>query len=306
MSATVSAAVSATVQPSATLFDLQRFCVHDGPGIRTVVFFKGCGLQCRWCQNPESMRGAEELVYRQQRCLGCNQCSELCPALGVEKAGRVDWSKCDDCGRCAVTCPSGALEMVGRSITVNELVQECLEDKPFMSASGGGITLSGGEPVLQNAFLLAFLPLIREQGVNVLLETAGHYSSSLLQRLLPFIDHIYFDWKSSGDAAHLLDTGQTRLKIEANLRMLVDRQFPFTLRLPVIPGVNTDSDTVAVIGARLREIGVKSVALLNYNNLWESKLSWLRTKRQPLGLKPLSSLSELQAEYQKQGLTASA
>jgi len=174
-----------------------------------------------------------------------------------------------------------------------------------MEASGGGITLSGGEPVLQSAFLSKFLPRLKAEGINILLETAGHYSPRLLPQVLPHVDHVFFDWKSSGDASHLQDTGHDRDRIEANLCTLVDAELPFTVRLPIVPGVNTDSGDVALISKRLLSLGVKSVSLLNYNNLWESKLSWLRSERQPLGLKPLALIAELAAAYQSHGLVAS-
>jgi pyruvate formate lyase activating enzyme len=182
--------------PAATIFDVQRFSVHDGPGIRTVVFFKGCSLRCRWCQNPEGIRPAPELAYFEDRCLaGCAACLTACEkrALGPSRAGRVAFDRCSACGDCLPPCPSGALRIAGREVGTGELLAEVLRDQTFYRSSGGGLTLSGGEPVLQSEFLQAFLPAAKNAGLHVVLETAGHYPFSLLEPLLPHLDLVLFD-----------------------------------------------------------------------------------------------------------------
>jgi pyruvate formate lyase activating enzyme len=293
-------------EPKATIFDVQRFCVHDGPGIRTVIFFKRCALDCRWCQNPESLHRKPELTYRKERCVNCGQCVRCCPngAIGQTSAGRVRWADCNDCGRCAEVCPSGALRLLGEQVTPRELLDRCQLDSPMLRASGGGLTLSGGEPVLHSAFLLHFLPLAKANGFHVVLETAGHYTWAPLEALLLYVDQIYFDWKSSDEESHLRDTGRSRARIRANLEHSLAIGFRTQVRLPIVPGVNTSSPQIEAICQDLHDLGIRRVTLLPYNSLWETRLSWLRKPRVPHGVRSMHMLAPLQAQFGLHGVAA--
>ncbi len=271
---------------TATIFDIQRFSIHDGPGIRTTVFFKGCTMNCRWCQNPESIRPGKEMAVYVDRCIGCGMCGHVCPtgAIPADRPGRIDWRICDSCGLCAETCPAEALVLVGRTITADDLLDDCLADRSFYNVSGGGVTLSGGEPVMQSDFLRGFLPLLREEHVSVLLETAGNYAYSKIDALLPMLDHIYYDFKLPGPEEYRTMTGGDRELILENLAALKKGTVPVTVRMPVLPGINTAPEQIARIGRTLRSIGIHEMQLLPYNPFWESKLPRLQTEKRPLML----------------------
>ncbi len=293
---------------TATVFDIQRFSIHDGPGIRTTVFFKGCTMNCLWCQNPESIQPGKEMAVYADRCIGCGMCGQACPtgAISLRAPGRIDWQICDFCGICAEACPAEALVVVGRTITADELLAECLADCSFYKISGGGVTLSGGEPVLQSGFLLNFLPLLKKSHVNVLMETAGHYSLSKLKPLLGMLDRIYFDFKLPGPGEYRTMTGGDRELILENLVELNNQAVPVTVRIPVLPGLNTTPDQIARIGRTMRSIGIQGVQLLQYNPFWESKLPRLQTrKHQPLMLSDRDiDYKQLAAELEKNGIAA--
>jgi len=276
-----------SAEPRAVVFDVQRFCVHDGPGLRTVVFFKGCSLGCAWCQNPEAISATPELAYSAGRCLaGCVACLPTCPhdALRDRVDDRVDWSACTHCGACVDVCPTAALEVLGRSVSPAGLLAEVLRDAPFYAASEGGVTLSGGEPVLKSTFLRRFLPLCKEQGLSVAIETAGRYPWRLLEPLLPWLDRVLFDLKVADAERHRALTTRDNGLIHDNLRRLLAAGAAVEVRMPVIPGHNDDGDNVAQTAALLRSLGVGALTLLPYNGLWEAKLPRLCTPRAPLGI----------------------
>ena len=277
----------------AVVFDVQRFSVHDGPGIRTVVFFKGCHLECVWCQNPEGKRHAPELAYHADRCIsGCTACVDaVCPegAILDRMQERVDWSKCTHCGKCAEVCPSTALTIVGALWSAQALLDEVLADRSFYEVSGGGLTLSGGEPVLHGRFLREFLPLAKQAGLHVTIETSGEYPFELIEALLPYLDLIYFDVKAGGGERHLQLVGKPIERIDANLQALLQRAEqggpPVEVRMPVVPGLNDVPDSLAKLAARLHGLGVSKLTLLPYNHLWEAKLTYLDSHEQALGLR---------------------
>lgn len=298
-------------RPEAVVFDVQRFSIHDGPGIRTVVFFKGCALECRWCQNPEGRAHAPELSYHADRCIpGCELCLPSCPvdALVGDMQDRVLWDRCTHCGACVEVCPSKALVMVGERFTAERLLAEVLADQPFYEASGGGVTMSGGEPVLHAKFLQEFLPLAKQAGLHITLETSGEYPFRQLESLLPYTDLILFDVKAGGHERHSQLVGHGELLILANLaQLLAHPQRPeIEVRMPVIPGLNDVEDSVAQLSARLRALGISTLTLLPYNQLWEAKLRHLDTQQVPLGIQspPDGYYGEVERRFAKHGITA--
>lgn len=274
----------------AIVFDIQRFCVHDGPGIRTVVFFKGCGLDCRWCQNPEGRRATPELSYHEDRCLAeCQACVRACPEQAVrpDMHARVDWSACTHCGACVEVCPTRALERVGEAMGPQQLLEAVMADAAFFRRSGGGVTLSGGEPVLHAPFLGEFLPLAKRAGLHVVLETAGQYRYADLEPLLEHIDLILFDVKAGGSERHLQLVGHDNTRILDNLRALLARGEAgpaIELRMPVAPGLNDGEASLAGVAKQLAALGQSELTLLAYNHLWEAKLPRLDTPRVALGI----------------------
>jgi len=290
------------------VFDVQRCCVHDGPGIRTVVFFKGCGMRCPWCQNPEGIEPRIELAYDARRCLGagaCRACAPVCArrALTVSDRAVLERDRCDDCGACAAACPAEALRPVGRTWTVDDLVATCLRDRAFFAGSGGGVTLSGGEPVLQDDFLLRLLPRLREAGVHVLLETAGGYAWRRLERLLGGLDAVYFDWKVPIDD-YRRTTGVDGATVAGNLRRLLASGVPTRIRMPIIAGVNCHPDALASIAETLLDAGADALTLVPYHPLWEAKLPRLRTRQRVLGPQPPVELQAVADVLAARGLRA--
>lgn len=230
--------------------DIQRFSVHDGPGIRTTVFFKGCNLRCFWCHNPETHRLEPELQLQLVRCIGCGACFAACQvgAHRMDDGARVfDRERCAACGRCAAECYAEALTLVGRQVTVAQVMAEVLADRPFYENSGGGVTLSGGEPLLQPAFCAALLSACRAEGLHTAVETAANVPWELLERLLPLLDLVMVDIKVLDDAQHIAATGVSNARILANAQRLGATDKPLIVRTPVIPGVNDTRDEIAAI-----------------------------------------------------------
>jgi pyruvate formate lyase activating enzyme len=259
------------------IFDVQRFSLHDGPGIRTVVFFKGCPLRCRWCQNPEGLRPFPEISFHAEWCVNARSCDSVCPrnAILLNGARRIRWEACDRCGLCAGACPSGALQMVGRNYGVDELLTEVLRDQAFYQASGGGITASGGEPAMQMEFLCAFLRRCKEDGLHTALETCGWVAWEALTDVLPFCDLVLYDVKAIDPALHRQLTGQDNARILENLRRLVASGVALIPRVPLIPTLTATAGNLKDIARFLRDLGLAVVHLLPYHRLGEAKLARL-------------------------------
>jgi len=246
------------------VFDVQRFSLHNGPGIRTTVFLKGCPLACAWCHNPEGRSPDPQVARFPARCIACGACREVCPtgAAGDEATGEP----CRVCGACVEACPSGARELVGRDVAPDELADEAARDRVFFEESGGGVTFSGGEPLAQPEFLLAVLGRLREAGIHTAVDTCGHAPPEVLLRVAAAADLILFDVKLIDDGRHLRFTGVSNRTILENFRALGQAHANLWVRVPVIPGVNDDEENLAAT-ARLAAAtpGVRRVDLLPYH-----------------------------------------
>lgn len=260
------------------LLYLKRNCLDDGPGIRTTAFFKGCPLSCEWCHNPESKKAFPELSYDASRCMQCGECSKTCrrKAIGPEKPGFVDRVKCDACGGCVPACPSGALNALGREPVLGEIVATLKRDIPFFRNSGGGLTLSGGEPTLYMDFCSALLQECRRLEINALLETSAHFDfKKFAFSMLPCLDIIYVDIKLIDPAAHARRCGVPNDKILANLRRLgklsAGGEIIVLPRIPLAPGITDQPENLSGIASFLKECGFRKVALLPYNPTWLNK-----------------------------------
>ncbi len=292
--------------PHGTVYDIQGFSVHDGPGIRTTVFLKGCPLSCPWCHSPESQRFEIQLSWRFRKCVGtslCGLCLSCCPKEAISlgeisedtvAAGagetpdatpdgaiqliRVDWNKCDDCGICAEQCPSDALSMWGKKYTVGEVVDRVLRDRPFFERSGGGVTVSGGEPFSQSRFTLALLRALKEQGVHTAVDTTGYASWDVIERALPYIDLFLYDLKHMNSDTHKAAVGVPNETILENARRIAAAGGKMQMRIPVITRFNDSAENIRAAAVFTAELGeaVTVVQLLPYHAMGVSKWERIR------------------------------
>lgn len=281
------------------VLDFKDNSLDDGPGIRSVVFFKGCPLSCVWCHNPESHKRGKEISFDSALCVGCGACQKVCPvkALAKDNPFYIDRTLCNLCFKCAETCPSGALTAVGKVMTVEEIVQRVLPDQPFFDASGGGVTLSGGEPMLFMEFSSALLKRLKSFSIHTLIETCGFFEiNKFMELIYPYVDAIYYDLKIMDSAKHERYCGLPNEKILNNFKLLVEktkgRGKVFLVRTPLIPGITDSEENLKAIARFLKEQKVSSAALLPYNPLWHEKNTKLG-KQSPLKDDPaLTSFSE--------------
>ena len=257
-----------------TVFNIQRMSVNDGPGIRTIVFLKGCPLRCLWCHNPESQSPRPELFYVPSRCIGCGECENVCKnKVHAFKDGvhTIDRTSCSVCGECVRECV-GALEISGKAMTAGEAIDEVKKDRLFYDKSGGGLTVSGGEPTFQPDFTRAILTLARESGVNTCIETAGFCTPDVIKSLVPLVDLFLFDIKETDAARHKEYTGAPLEPILNNLKSIDAMGASTVLRCPVIPGLNDREEHFAAIGALAESLkNVRGVDIMAYHPLGESK-----------------------------------
>jgi pyruvate formate lyase activating enzyme len=256
------------------IFNIQRFSVHDGPGIRTTVFFKGCPLKCPWCSNPESQSFSPELIVRDILCKGCGACVETCPQQAItltKKEGRrINRKKCNSCFLCVENCQYQSLSVCGKYMKVDEILDEVLQDRLFYKNSGGGVTLSGGEVLLQSHFALQVLKACRTEGLHTALETSGYGSWKELKDLLPFVDLVLFDLKHLDPVEHKKTTGVDNKIILENLRK-ISKMTPVWLRIPLIAGFNDSEAQIKKATLLGKEIGVQKISLLPYHEGGKSK-----------------------------------
>jgi pyruvate formate lyase activating enzyme len=253
------------------IFDIKRYSIHDGPGIRTTVFLKGCSLRCLWCHNPESVDPGPELMHWPGRCSRCYACIEACPkgAIAKDAAGAVviDRKVCDLCGKCAEACLYDAMQMVGRETSVEDVLAEIEKDRVFYEQSGGGVTLSGGDPFVQAAFAEALLDGCRSRGIRTAVDTAGFSKNDVLDRLASKTDLILYDLKCMDDARHKELTGVSNVSIIDNLKRLAAGRTEVWVRIPLVAGVNVDDDNIRRTIAFLSSLKtIRRVGILPYHS----------------------------------------
>ncbi|MBC8224921.1 glycyl-radical enzyme activating protein [Candidatus Bathyarchaeota archaeon] len=258
---------------SGIVFDVKHFAVHDGPGIRTTIFLKGCPLRCLWCHSPESQSPRPEVAYYPNLCIGCGACVEACPngaqTLGTPKILR---ELCTGVGRCAEECYAGATIIHGREASVEEVLEEVDKDRLLYETSGGGVTLSGGEPTMQPGFASALLGALKERGYNTALDTCGHAEWKVLEHVITDADLVLYDLKHMDPLTHRELTGVTAELIQSNLRRVSESGKALVVRVPVVPGHNDSPENFTAMADYLGGLeGVEAVELLPYHNLGAPK-----------------------------------
>ena len=253
--------------------DIQRFSIHDGPGIRTTAFLKGCTLHCPWCHNPETVRSEPEVLHYPERCIGCGRCVAICPHFSLDDDGHhYERTDCPRCREAARGCPSGALQFTGRTVRPEELAAELLRDRLFFDESGGGVTISGGEPLAQAEFTIRTLEILRSESVHICLDTAADGDGAAVERLLPLVDIFLVDCKETRPDPHLALTGRPLEAVCANLRLMAERGAKIHLRCPIVPGVNDDPEHLAGIGRLADSLaGIREVHLLPFHRTGAAK-----------------------------------
>ncbi|MDD4992127.1 MAG: glycyl-radical enzyme activating protein [Paludibacter sp.] len=276
------------------LFDIQRFGIHDGPGIRTVVFFKKCPLRCSWCFNPESQKGEPQLQFFKEKCNNCLICTKICKTgalLAVGNRLRVDYKKCTGCGDCVTECPQQAFKIIGYKSTVNEVVAIAKKDKDYYEKSGG-VTLSGGEVMAQPEFALALLRELKKEGINTCIETCGRADMKYFNAILPYVDLFLYDYKLTDDNEHVRWTGVSNIKILKNLDFLCKKGARIVLRCPIIPTVNDNEihfRAIAELGKQYTNID--HVEVEPYVSFGQSKYTQIGRRAYPFNFKSVDKVT---------------
>ena len=283
------------------VFNIQRFSIHDGPGIRTIVFIKGCPLRCLWCSNPESQDPRPVLMFSQKKCISCGLCEKACPlhaiSFGDSPYPKIDRAICDNCGKCAEVCCTDALYMEGQSRSVEEVMAEVVKDRAFYNNSGGGLTLSGGETLAQPTFAYALLAIAKDQGLHTAAETTGFAPPEVLLKVVSKLDLVLYDFKHFDPVRHLEKTGVDNTLILSNLKMLCEMKKPVVARIPIIPGFNDSLADAAGFGQILSEYKVDEVNLLPFHQMGEHKYDLLGRDYFYRGVKSIRE--ESLAEYRQ-------
>ena len=260
------------------IFNIMRFSLHDGPGIRTTVFLKGCPLSCSWCHNPEGRKRKPDLMFFESRCVRCGECVRACPhgATVLENGAVRITGACRACGTCVDVCAAGARELAGRWVTAREVMEEIERDRLFWEESGGGLTFSGGEPLFQPQFLGALLEACRERNIHTAVETCGYASQRVLLRVARRVDLFLFDLKLLNSVKHRLHTGRGNELVLSNLGALAETGREIIIRYPVIPGINADEANVRQMLQFLEKLRLRRIDLLPFNPAGAEKYRRLR------------------------------
>lgn len=282
------------------IFDIQRFSIHDGPGIRTIVFLKGCPLSCLWCSNPESQKLKPALMYQPMNCIHCGKCVSACKIKAINPKNKefIDRNTCTSCGECVNVCPTGALTIKGKKMTVEQVIKELKKDAIFYRRSGGGITLSGGEPLVQSAFVKELLKACKAQGWHTAIETTAYANTEVIESVFPYIDLTLMDIKSTNSLLHKKYTGVSNEIIIDNAK-LVSKITKMVVRVPLIPGFNSSEEDILEICNIVKTLNnVNTIHLLPYHTYGENKYDllgreYLMKEIKPLNNKEIERLQEI-------------
>jgi pyruvate formate lyase activating enzyme len=281
------------------IIDIKRYAFEDGPGIRSVVFFKGCPLRCVFCHNPEAHKPGPEIAFARHKCLNCGACVQACPkgALDMESPQRIHRHKCDGCGKCVEACPGDGLRLVGKRYEVEDLTEILLRDIQYYRHSSGGVTISGGECAMFPDYLEALLKRLKTAGIHVIMETSGYFNyETFRRRIYPYLDLIYFDVKLASNEAHEKFCGRPNTIILRNLRRIIeDGRVELIPRVPLVPGIAATEANLSAIATLLRSLGAKEMRLLPYNPLGLAKYATLGRPTPDLPMKVMTEEEEERA-----------
>lgn len=289
-----------------TVINIQKYSVHDGPGIRTTVFFKGCPLSCWWCHNPESQNSNHEIMFFEEKCTGCGVCISRCPKMAISmmnNAPVVEEGKCILCGKCADFCPNNARELVGKDMTVQELMKEIIKDEVFYEESNGGVTFSGGEPLIHGEFLYELLKRCKERGIHTAVDTSGFTAWQELLKIADKVDLFLYDIKLMDNEKHKKYTGAENVIILDNLKKLSSSGANIFVRMPIIAGVNDDDENIDEAIKFLSSINAIQVNLLPYHKMGMDKYRRLKKDYKLSGMeKPTEErIMEIGEKFKKNG-----
>lgn len=258
----------------ANIFNIQKFSVHDGPGIRTTIFFKGCPLKCMWCHNPESQKNNKQMLYDKDKCVLCGTCVKVCHQKAIKIENNIlttDEDLCYHCGLCEIYCIPGARQVVGKDYTVDEIFKEALKDKVFYEQSNGGVTVSGGEPLIQVDFVEEFLKKLKKENIHTAVDTCGAVNFESFKRVAHYTDLFLYDIKLLNDEKHQFFTGLSNKLILENLKKLSHIHNNVNIRMPIIEGVNADEQHIAEAIFFIKSINIKKINLLPYHDIAKHK-----------------------------------
>lgn len=296
-------------EPTGLVTDFQRFSIHDGPGIRTIVFLKGCPLRCAWCANPETMSSAPEIMHMPRNCIGCGKCIQACPAgcFSASEGGGVKLDRRDcllpGCNACQKVCYANAITISGRYLRVDEVMEVVLRDREFYQRTGGGVTFSGGEPFAQPRFLLELARASKERLLHTAVETCAHVPWKIMEPVLPFLDLALMDIKHMDGEAHRRGTGHDNRLILENLSRLDGWGIPLRIRMPLVPGFNDSEENMRATAGHIAALNnLQALDILPYHRIGESK--WRQLEREysmsgvpPLGAENVYALADIAREY---------
>lgn len=291
--------------------NIQGYSIHDGPGIRTVVFFKSCGLECRWCANPECISPQPEVGFIKNLCVKCGKCVDICreQALAVQDNGfpHIDHQKCTGCGKCSGVCSYKALVLYGKPMSAGEIFDMVAGDKMFYDASGGGVTVSGGEPLLQMETVKELLGKCRRAKIHTCIETSGFAVAAALEQVLPLTDYLLFDLKIMDAEKHQKYTGKSNDLILANAKLAAESVKEILFRMPLVPGINDDEQNIRATAQFIRSLKQNCIELMPYHRLGKGKYDSLG-KKYPMGDLPAAAPEQIESAgklFEQQGITCS-